>query len=1015
MRKLLFLVLLVLSVTGAKAHELQALRNHYTTSDGLASNAIADIVEDRFGYIWIATWNGLSRFDGYNFCNYPTGKNSGLSNFHNRILTLTADNMGNIWMRMYDNRIFVLNRHTDVIANAFESIEGGDLLKTNNGYQGKTHRTASTIVKSIDGYVYAYIRQKGIYRMRSVGAKPTVQLIDIGKQKVYAMATDKHANLWVATDKGLAKIKPTETKLNNAFVMGNKEIMNICCTASNTILVGTTKGDIYNVGSKKKIYSTNGSQISSLYQDSQSLIWFTTDTQGVFQYDPATNTTRHFTQIVSTPEIDINGAAYSEANGALWVRMNMGGFGYYDYATGEMNYFHNNPDNTWNLSNTVATYVALQEGVIWMSTIRRGLEKLSLLRPCIMHRNLMPGSNVYGANETRAIIYDHTRKKILIGNKTGNILSADNATSALSPFCKVDAKVYDMMQLENGDIYISTKGMGVYVLPKGASQPKHLDINLSSPNVYQTVKDKAGNLWIATYNGGVNMYNGKRVFWPRNIKGYPKFSHTKVRTIALGPDGMVWAGTSDGILTMKSDGKNVYAAPLEMSDDTELQTGNNDIIQLLRGADGTMWVATNGGGLSKTTGKDKKGKWCFETFDETEGLPSNEIKSVAITKDNVVWFSADQTLCSFDNNKKLFTTFSILDGINEVSFSEGAGACLPNGEILFGTLNGYYIVDRSKLRTHNGSLLKLAITDFYVDDKRMSPRLNDTYDYYIPDSGQVRLPSRGSIFSVKFASLNYQLQHRVHYQYMLEGYDKEWHNADNQRRANYSNVPAGTYTLRIKAFLLESPDKYDERTIKITVPPYFFASTVALWIYLMLAILGVGAYFYIRQRRIQYEAEQRKKMRVLKVGPDEIAFNNKDDYDFVKATLDWLEKNFDNPSLKIEDMASQSGLSRTSFYNQLKALTGQSPKEFVSEFRMKKAYMYLDSSNMTISEIAYKTGFNDPVYFARLFKQRTGMTPKAYREKKDKTAAEELAATQKQGANTKNEEAPTPNQEQKQE
>ena len=88
-------------------------------------------------------------------------------------------------------------------------------------------------------------------------------------------------------------------------------------------------------------------------------------------------------------------------------------------------------------------------------------------------------------------------------------------------------------------------------------------------------------------------------------------------------------------------------------------------------------------------------------------------------------------------------------------------------------------------------------------------------------------------------------------------------------------------------------------------------------------------------------------------------------------------------------MASQSGLSRTSFYNQLKALTGQSPKEFVSEFRMKKAYMYLDSSNMTISE-----------------------TPKAYREKKDKTAAEELAATQKQGANTKNEEAPTPNQKQ---
>ena len=138
-------------------------------------------------------------------------------------------------------------------------------------------------------------------------------------------------------------------------------------------------------------------------------------------------------------------------------------------------------------------------------------------------------------------------------------------------------------------------------------------------------------------------------------------------------------------------------------------------------------------------------------------------------------------------------------------------------------------------------------------------------------------------------------------------------------------------------------------------------------------------------------------MRVLKVGPEEIAFNNEDDYDFVKENLDWLEKNFDNPSLKIEDMASNSGLSRTSFYNQLKALTGQSPKEFVSDFRMKKAYMYLESTTMTISEVAYKTGFNDPVYFARLFKQRTGMTPKAYREKKNAETEENIQNAETEG------------------
>ena len=135
------------------------------------------------------------------------------------------------------------------------------------------------------------------------------------------------------------------------------------------------------------------------------------------------------------------------------------------------------------------------------------------------------------------------------------------------------------------------------------------------------------------------------------------------------------------------------------------------------------------------------------------------------------------------------------------------------------------------------------------------------------------------------------------------------------------------------------------------------------------------------RRRKRREQEQIKKMRVLKVGPEEIAFNDDDDFNFMKSTTEWLENHFDNPNMKIEDMAAGSGLSRTSFYNQLKALTGQSPKEFVSDFRMKKAKMYLKGGNMTIAEIAYKTGFNDPVYFARLFKQRTGTTPKEYRQK----------------------------------
>ena len=183
--------------------------------------------------------------------------------------------------------------------------------------------------------------------------------------------------------------------------------------------------------------------------------------------------------------------------------------------------------------------------------------------------------------------------------------------------------------------------------------------------------------------------------------------------------------------------------------------------------------------------------------------------------------------------------------------SEGGAITLENGNILFGTLNGYYIVDRNKLMTEKGSLLKLHITDFYVDGEVQSPRLNSHYDYYVPMSRHVELPASYSSFAFRFAAMNYQLQHRVHYQYMLEGYDKEWQNADKDLTARYEDVPAGTYTFKVKAFLLESPDKYDQATIEVKVPLVSYASLSRLWIYAAILLAVVAALILYWRRKVK--------------------------------------------------------------------------------------------------------------------------------------------------------------------
>ena len=281
-------------------------------------------------------------------------------------------------------------------------------------------------------------------------------------------------------------------------------------------------------------------------------------------------------------------------------------------------------------------------------------------------------------------------------------------------------------------------------------------------------------------------------------------------------------------------------------EDIEKGLMSADIVCLACDKAGRMWIGTNSGGLSHTTQKNEEGAWEFKNYGIEDGLPSEEVRSITFDEKGNVWFATDHILCSFDVNKKIFTTFSQLDGVDDTMCSEGSAIMAGKGKILFGTLNGYYTVDRKKLKNSTGSLLKLRITDFYLNDELQSPRLNDSYDYYVPEAKRVIIPSHNTLFSFRFAALNYQLQHRVVYQYKLDGYDKEWQNADKLRKANYTDVPAGTYKFQVKAFLLESPEAYDLRTIEVVIPPYFIFSSTAVWIYMLIfaaaLLYGLGWY-----------------------------------------------------------------------------------------------------------------------------------------------------------------------------
>ena len=195
------------------AQQLQASRSHLSTEDGLCSNAVSMISQDDLGFIWIATWNGLSRFDGYEFYNYKTGNSSHIKNLHNRILDIVIDQSQNVWMHMYDDRVFVLNRHTDQIINPFE------------GYSGyEEFRTYSPLLVTSSGEVLVSIAGNNLYMMTLDRRGLKSEKMTAGELSITSMAEGYQSDIWLGTNQGIHRLDRNNLALENKAILPDQHI-----------------------------------------------------------------------------------------------------------------------------------------------------------------------------------------------------------------------------------------------------------------------------------------------------------------------------------------------------------------------------------------------------------------------------------------------------------------------------------------------------------------------------------------------------------------------------------------------------------------------------------------------------------------------------------------------------------------------------------------------------------------------------------------------------------------------
>ena len=592
-----------------RGQHLQASLSHYSTEDGLPSNAIASLRNDDYGFLWVATWNGVSRFDGYHFYNYKTGIASGIRGMHNRIDNMTIDHSQNVWLKMYDGRVFVINRQTDKLQDPLEGVSGHDAFKMDYFF--------SPYVTSSNEVLLSY-GEEGIYKVRLDRQGLKQSQIMTGGLTVNCIVEGYHGDIWVGTQNGVHRIDMSNLSLERKGYFNDEHITKLATNGYN-IFVGTKSGKIlqFAYGQEPKLIKDFAQEITGLFVDSHGLLWFSDMGDGAYRMNMETGDIKLFKQRVMVPEFTSRGAEFGEALGVVWIRMNHGGYGYYNRETDEVEYFHNDPSNSWNLSNTVNARLEMNDGVVWESTIRRGLEKLEVLKSTISRTLVMPESDQPMDNEIRGMCYDKNRHLTFLCNKRGRIFVYKDDGTLLTTITqdqngKPISRPYGMSMDSKGNYWVCDKDNGVFKITPheggfAVQNICHEENNiwsLSSNAAYQAAEDRQGNIWIATYGGGINILrknkDGKYIalHCKNSLKSYPLDSHQKVRTIAVDKSGKVWVGTTDGILIMSLKNNNVTIEPLKEPEKLEDGLMSNDIVNLACAPDGTMWVGTNSGGLS---------------------------------------------------------------------------------------------------------------------------------------------------------------------------------------------------------------------------------------------------------------------------------------------------------------------------------------------------------------------------------------------------------------------------------
>ncbi|MBK7629955.1 MAG: response regulator [Ignavibacteriales bacterium] len=851
MKFFLKIISLVLIVASFQYTQNEIFKS-FTAEDGLSSSDINCLLQDKSGFIWIGTDNGLNRYDGAEFKIFRNKQKNLNSISDNSIWSLCEDRNGNIWIGTKGG---TLNKYSPK-SELFEQINLDENKLSEN--------SVTTILEDENGFIWIGTYSQGLYRYDPKSGEiknwkygPGLMNI-LSNNYITSLLQDVDGFIWISTYNGLNKINPK--KLSDGFQVFTSNELNPNSISNN--LVWRINQSIFD----------------------KNILWIGT-ANGLCKFDIKNQRFSRFPITAKVPlQFSNSYASITEQKindkNILWAAT-YGGLFRIDLNNNISEQFVTDKKNSNGLlGNQIDELLVDNSGVLWIAT-DKGLNYHSLKTQKF---NSIFTSNINSAayqellsSDVKAIISEKKDEYYLAASEGLFQLKLANQKPELRKYDALNnLNLWSLEKGENSDLWIGTYGNGL--IHFDLTTKKLEFIKIESPtfktSAFNYIKslhiNKNGFLWIGFWGGGLaslNTTSGEYKIWIKDEDVKNSLSFNDVWALHEDKLGRLWIGTNGGGLNLfipKNGGEFIYWKSSPEKSNTLI---NNSILSISeidsKISSETILLLGTENGLSKVIiNNENDDKYnpnlIFDNFPETDLLTDIPINGLLQDEKGYLWLAGNSGLMRFDPQTKATTKFGSADGLASNIFNSGSFYKSQKGLMLFGSAKGPLIFNPSEIGLSNYQP-KIIFTDFLLLNQSVIPGNNSPIKTSIAFAKEINLSYDQNVVTLKFASTDYNASEQIQFLYKLEGFDKDWVTAGVNRSATYTNLNPGSYTFKVKGTNSDGIWSNQEAELYIEISPPMWKTNWAYLLYIILIFIGLYVIRTFEMSRTKLRNELRVK------------------------------------------------------------------------------------------------------------------------------------------------------------